>query len=104
MSGTDTFSDGKCPLQRKMRDMPASSHAIDYEVVKSFEFAEFLFRNMVHVCAVCNVSETETKDRKTEMPSSDRNDFNSIDPERPFIYDMDIPVRSSRVLVFLKCI
>ena len=58
--------------------MPSSSYAVDDEVVQSLELPEFLISNMVHVSAVGDVSEPESKDRQLVVHASDR-DY----PDRP---------------------
>ena len=87
-----------------MRDVVASTYCIDNEVVKPLEFLELLLRNVVHISAVCYIPETESKNRKLVVPASDRNDFDSVDAERLFIYVMDTPLWSAWIFVLCKSI
>ena len=55
-----------------------SAHGVDYEMLKSLEFREFLLWNMIHIRAIGDVSESETEYGKFEMATSDRDDFCSM--------------------------
>lgn len=75
MLGTDPLRYFHGLLKRIMRNMFAVFYAVDDEVVQSAELFELLFRDMVHVGAVCDVSETESQDRQLVMHSPYRNDL-----------------------------
>ncbi len=63
-----------CLLYAEMRDVPAASYTIDYEMVKPPQLPEFFLRNHIHVSAIGNVPEAEAKDRKFVMHTSYRDD------------------------------
>ena len=79
---TDAGCNFKCAFEREMRDVPSSAHTVDDEMLKALKFGKFLFRYMVHVCAICKISETVTKNRKFEMLSPYRYYLHSFDAER----------------------
>ena len=91
------LSDFYCLFQAIVRDVSASSHTVDYEMIKILELFIFLIRNMVHVCAVCYVTESVAKNRKLEMSSSDRDYLHSVHGEWLVIDYVYIPLWSTWV-------
>ena len=57
---------------------------------------------MVHVCTVCNVSESESQHGQPEVPSAYRNYFHTLYSERPVIYKVYLPLRGTWVSVLGK--
>ena len=82
----------------------SSSYAVDYEMVKSLELGIFLFRNMVHVRAICDIPEAIAQYREFEMTSTYRCYLHSFYSERILVNYVDIPFGRSGVFYFLKCI
>ena len=82
--------------------MTSSAHTVYREVFQSLKLGEFTLFNMIHVCAVGDVAESESEYRSLKMHSTDRNDFYAVDTEWLFIYDMNIPFRGTRVFMFSK--
>ena len=87
-----------------MRDVSSFSDTVDYEVVESFQFLEFFFLDMVHVCAVRQVSEAVAQNWKFVMSAADRYYFYSVYFERIFINEVHVPFWGSWVFVLCKCI
>ena len=85
-----------------VRDMSASSYAVYDEMVKPFQFLEFLFRNLVHISAVGNVTEPVAQYRKFEMLAPDRDDFHPVYLERILIDVMHLPFRCAGILYFCE--
>ena len=50
-------------------------HTIDDEMVEPLQFLEFLLRDMIHIGAVCYISEAVSENGELVVHTADRDDF-----------------------------
>ena len=84
--------------------MSSPSHAVDDEMVKPSKLFELFICDVVHVRTIGDIAESVAQNRQREMLATYGCDFYIIDSEWFFVYDVNLPVRRSRVFDFGECV
>ena len=84
--------------------MVPSFDAVDHEMLKSCQFSKFLLWNMVHVCAIGNITKTIAQYRQAVVHSADGCYLYAVDAERLVVNYVHLPFRCAGIFLFCKSI